>query len=71
MAHEQNLPASVKWELITDLLILPDGTVMAHNLTAVMAVVLLKLDPDDPSMKMRASILPAPGPDPIHHELPG
>jgi len=40
--------------LATDLLILSDGTVLAHNLTPVMATVLHKLNPHDATIRARA-----------------
>ena len=39
--------------LVTDLLILSDGTVLAHNLTPVMAAVLHKLNPEEETMRRR------------------
>jgi hypothetical protein len=39
---------------VTDLLILSDGTVLAHNLTPVMAAVLHKLNPRDTTIRARA-----------------
>ena len=41
--------------LATDLLILSDGTVLAHNLTPVMAKVLHKLNPKDETIRARAA----------------
>ena len=38
----------------TDLLILCDGTVLAHNLTPVMAGVLHQLNPEDETMRRRS-----------------
>lgn len=38
----------------TELLILPDGRILVHNLTPVMAALLRELDPRDRSMKDRA-----------------
>lgn len=38
----------------TDILILADGTVLAHNLTPGMAKVLHKLNPKDKAIKARA-----------------
>jgi hypothetical protein len=38
----------------TDILILSDGTVMAHNLTPGMATVLHKLNPGDETIRARA-----------------
>jgi hypothetical protein len=40
--------------LATDLLILPDGRILTHNLTPVMAAVLKELNPDDKVMEQRA-----------------
>jgi hypothetical protein len=40
--------------LATDLLILCDGTVLAHNLTPAMAAVLHKLNPQDETMWRRS-----------------
>ena len=39
--------------LATDLLILSDGTVLAHNLTPGMAAVLHQINPEDETMKVR------------------
>lgn len=39
----------------TELLILPDGRVLVHNLTASMAGVLAQLDPEDAFMRRRAA----------------
>jgi hypothetical protein len=49
----------------SEVLILPDGRILAHNITPEMASVLGELNPDDQAMKRRAkqkSIL--------KHELP-
>ena len=43
-----------KRPLATDLLILSDGTVLAHNLTPVMATILHKLNPRDTTIRARA-----------------
>jgi len=37
-----------------ELLILPDGRILGHNLSPTVAVVLAELNPDDPLMKARA-----------------
>ncbi len=42
----------------TDLLILSDGTVLAHNLTPAMAAVLHKLNPQDETMRLRSLAAP-------------
>ena len=39
--------------LATDLLILCDGTVLAHNLTPAMAALLHRLNPEDETMRLR------------------
>ena len=46
-------------DLCSELLILPDGTILVHNLTPVVAAVLAELNPDDHAMKQRAA--PRPG----------
>jgi hypothetical protein len=38
----------------TELLVLPDGQVLAHNLTPQIAALLAALDPNDPGMAARA-----------------
>ena len=40
--------------LNTDLLILPDGRVLAHNLTPALAELLRELNPDDPQIQPRS-----------------
>ena len=42
-----------KPELVTELLILPDGRVFTQNLTPAMAVLLLELNPEEPAIKGR------------------
>lgn len=42
----------------SELLVLPDGRVMVHNLTPCLAAVLTVLDPADRVMKARASVRP-------------
>ena len=42
----------------TDILILSDGTVLAHNLTPGMAKVLHKLNPNDATIRARAERKP-------------
>jgi hypothetical protein len=37
-----------------ELLILPDGRILTHNLTPTVAKVLRELNPDDPEMNQRA-----------------
>ena len=39
---------------MTELRILPDGRILAHNLTPAMAALLAELDPDDTQMQQRA-----------------
>ena len=41
-------------EPTSEVLILPDGRILAHNISPVMARVLAKLDPADETMKQRA-----------------
>lgn len=38
----------------TEMLILPDGTIYAHNLSAAVAALLSELNPSDPEMRRRA-----------------
>jgi len=55
-------------ESLCDLLILSDGTVLAHNLTPAMAAVLNEINPEDAAIRLRVitceeattSIKPAP-----------
>jgi len=59
--------------LATDLLILSDGTVLAHNLTPVMATVLHKLNPHDATIRARARCRrkqPASAGDPCSTKTP-
>lgn len=60
---ERNRRCQIDRDVLTELLILSDGTILAHNLTPAMAAVLLKLDPDDNTMKQRvlAGSVRAPG----------
>jgi hypothetical protein len=46
---------STRRPLATDILILSDGTVLAHNLTPVMASALRQLNPQDATFKARAA----------------
>lgn len=52
----------------TDLMILPDGTIYARNLSRELATLLATLNPSDPSMAARAGITspasPASSPSP-------
>ena len=50
--------------LTTELLILPDGQVLVHNLTAAFADLLRELNPGDAPMGLRASAVAHPG----HHD---
>lgn len=43
-----------------ELLILPDGRILAHNITPAMAALLAELAPDDPDMRRRADALSTP-----------
>jgi len=40
-------------ELLSEVLIMPDGRIYAHNLTPVLAAVLSELNPDDASFRQR------------------
>ncbi len=42
-----------------ELMILPDGRILAHNLTPELAAVLARLDPTDAAMNRRAGPAPA------------
>lgn len=46
----------------TDLMILPDGTIYARNLSQELAALLATLNPSDPSMAARAGIHTPPSP---------
>jgi hypothetical protein len=39
--------------LTTELLVLPDGRILVHNLTATFAELLRELNPDDPQIALR------------------
>ena len=39
---------------MSEILILPDGKIFAHNITPAMAGVLAELDPEDKPMRQRA-----------------
>jgi hypothetical protein len=58
-------------ETHTELLILPDGRILVHNLTPAMAALLHELDPLDRSMINRATVVRSRGrgsrtPQPTH-----
>jgi hypothetical protein len=42
-----------------EILILPDGRILAHNITPAVAAVLAELDPADEAMRLRAASLSA------------
>jgi hypothetical protein len=42
-----------------EILILPDGRILAHNLTPAVAALLAELNPDDAAMRARAASRPA------------
>jgi len=44
----------VKKPLTTELLLLPDGRILVHNLTQTFAELLSHLNPDDPQIRPRA-----------------
>lgn len=41
---------------ISEILVLPDGRIFAHNISRVMAKVLAELDPADKAMRQRANL---------------
>jgi hypothetical protein len=45
----------------TELLLLPDGQVLAHNITPTMAALLAELNPADEPMRLRATASEASG----------
>ncbi len=46
--------SKAKAGLTTEMLLLPDGEILVHNLTPTMAALLAELNPADPSMRERA-----------------
>ena len=52
--EKQRAARGVRVPLATDFLILSDSTVLAHNLTPVMAAILHKLNPQDQTIKLRS-----------------
>jgi len=57
----------------TEMLILPDGTIFAHNITPVIAGILAQLNPSDLAMRRRAARTLANGAQPemesSHHDI--
>jgi hypothetical protein len=51
-------PLAAEPDLLTELLILSDGTVLAHNLTPAMAAVLTGINMRDQTLQQRAGGLP-------------
>ncbi len=47
-------------ELVTEMLILPDGQILVHNLTPAFARLLKDLNPDDEQFSPRATRHPSP-----------
>lgn len=43
-----------------ELLILPDGRILAHNITPALARLLAEIDPDNTAIRDRASLPPPP-----------
>ena len=41
-----------------EILILPDGRILAHNITPALARVLAEVDPTNPDMQQRAGLTP-------------
>jgi hypothetical protein len=68
-------PKTVREELHTEILILSDGTTLAHHLTPAMAAVMRELNPRDEAARLRAAGRgPLPGHRPTSeastHDLP-
>ncbi len=55
LTETSNVKARTAEDLFCDLLVLSDGTILAHNLTPAMAKALQALNPIDETMKQRAS----------------
>ena len=57
---------AIAQELNSEVLILPDGRILVHNLTQAMAAVLSELNPEDDAIKPRAGaqLRPRTAPDP-------
>jgi hypothetical protein len=53
-------PARLDPDLSTELLVLPDGRILVHNLTPDFADLLNELNPADDAIKLRASELHEP-----------
>ena len=47
------IPEPAKPDLMSELLIMPDGRIYVHNLTPEMAAVLRELNPDDETIQQR------------------
>ena len=56
--------------LTTELLILPDGRILVHNLTGPFADLLLELNPDAQEIRSRASTSRTTPHDSLPHGLP-
>ena len=54
----QPVPCAPHPEMHSELLLLPDGLVLVHNLTRPMARALHELNPDDPTITPRAATQP-------------
>lgn len=54
MKHQEPQPASTPDNPVSEILILPGGKILAHNLTPGMAAVLAELNPEDQAMNRRA-----------------
>jgi hypothetical protein len=57
-------PAGTAPALSTELLVLPDGRILVHNLTPVFADLLNELNPTDDAIKLRASESRTTDPEP-------
>ena len=56
----ESTPHNVERPLATDLLLLPDGRILAHNLTPAFAEILRSLNPIDEEIVSREIVSPAP-----------
>ena len=67
MKHAPHSPAP---PTTVELLIRPDGQVLAHNLSPTMAAVLAELNPEDATMRARAACMKSsPPPEPTKRPL--
>jgi len=64
-AGKETPNASVNTSLVSELLILPDGLILVHNLTQPFAELLRELNPHDEQISPRVTRHPS-----LKHELP-